>query len=41
MKQRFIVETENDIKICRAAVEEAIIKEIRPWNVRAWEKKKS
>ena len=33
MKQRFIVETENEEKIRRAAVEEAIIKEIAPYNI--------
>jgi hypothetical protein len=33
MKQRFIVETENDDRIRRASVEEALIKELAPYNV--------
>ena len=33
MKQRFIVEMENDVKIARAVVEETLIKEIAPWNI--------
>lgn len=33
MKQRFIVETDNDKKILRHDVQEAIAKEIAPWNL--------
>ena len=40
MKQRFIIEIENDTKISRSSVEESIIKEIKPWNVRTWEETK-
>jgi len=33
MKQKFIVETENDKRISHSSVETAIIKEIAPWNI--------
>ncbi len=33
MKQRFIVETNNDKKITPHQISEAIAKEIAPWNL--------
>jgi hypothetical protein len=33
MKQKFIVETDNDQKISRHDIQEAIAKEIAPWNL--------
>lgn len=39
MKQKFIVETENDTKISRTSISTAIEKEIAPWNIIVREKK--
>lgn len=33
MKQKFIVEIENEVQISRSSIETAIAKEIAPWNI--------
>jgi len=39
MRQKFIVEIENEVKISRSSIETAIAKEIAPWNINVWEEK--
>lgn len=33
MKQKFIVEIENEVRISRSSVETAIAKELAPWSI--------